>query len=113
MLAYLHRTRVALSQFQQARSLLTSRVVRSDTKEQDADKNTRPASSAPHGTVLKGLNIYKEGKDPIALKDEEYPEWLWAIMDVVPRDKMSERERQRQDRSKAIKESNFMKSKKK
>ncbi|KAJ1773161.1 hypothetical protein LPJ74_000900 [Coemansia sp. RSA 1843] len=104
-----------LGQFQQSRNLLTSRVVCSDTKEQQqsGDEKTRPVSSVPHGTVLKGLNIYKEGKDPIALKDEEYPEWLWKIMDGVPREKASERERQRMDRSKAIKEANFMKSKKK
>ncbi|KAI9502988.1 mitochondrial ribosomal protein L37-domain-containing protein, partial [Coemansia spiralis] len=69
-------------------------------------------SSAPHGTVLKGLNIYKEGSDPVALKDEEYPEWLWTLLDEPPKDSVSERERQRYERSKAIKEINFIKSKK-
>ncbi|KAJ2851719.1 hypothetical protein IWW36_000864 [Coemansia brasiliensis] len=71
-----------------------------------------PASSAVHGTVLKGLNIYKAGKDPVALKDEEYPDWLWTLLDEVPVEKMTERERQRHERSKHIKESNFMKSRK-
>ncbi|ODQ64767.1 hypothetical protein NADFUDRAFT_83648 [Nadsonia fulvescens var. elongata DSM 6958] len=39
-------------------------------------------SSCPEGTVLKGINIRKSGKDPIALKDEEYPEWLWTVLDA-------------------------------
>ncbi|KAJ2606322.1 hypothetical protein H4R99_000530 [Coemansia sp. RSA 1722] len=71
-----------------------------------------PSSAAP-GTVLKGLNIYKEGKDPVALKDEEYPEWLWTLLDEVPEEAKAEKERQRLQRSRDIKESNFMKSKKK
>ncbi|KAJ1820017.1 hypothetical protein LPJ56_003526 [Coemansia sp. RSA 2599] len=71
------------------------------------------ASSAAPGTVLKGLNIYKEGKDPVALKDDEYPEGLWTLLDEVPEDAMAEKERQRLQRSRIIKESNFMKSKKK
>ncbi|KAI8915607.1 mitochondrial ribosomal protein L37-domain-containing protein [Gorgonomyces haynaldii] len=36
-------------------------------------------SIAPKGTVLKGINILKTGKDPVALDDSEYPEWLWTI----------------------------------
>ncbi|KAJ2616261.1 hypothetical protein EV177_001146, partial [Coemansia sp. RSA 1804] len=54
-----------------------------------------------------------DGKDPVALKDEEYPDWLWTIMDEAPKEGLSEREGQRLERSKTIKESNFMKSKKK
>lgn len=38
-------------------------------------------SIAPAGTVLKGLNIRKKGTDVIALKEEEYPEWLWEVLD--------------------------------
>ncbi|KAJ1836662.1 hypothetical protein LPJ63_000154 [Coemansia sp. RSA 2711] len=72
----------------------------------------RPVSSVAHGTVLKGLNIYKEGKDPVALKDEEYPDWLWTMLDKVPDEQKSEREQQRLKRSKSIKEANFMKSRK-
>ncbi|KAJ1959342.1 hypothetical protein GGI12_004385 [Dipsacomyces acuminosporus] len=98
-----------------------------------ADQLKRTPSAATHGTVLKGLNIYKDGKDPVALKDEEYPEWLWTLLDEVPEESMNEqypewlwtlldevpegsmneRTKQRLQRSKAIKESNFMKSKKK
>ncbi|CAG8618716.1 6897_t:CDS:2, partial [Paraglomus occultum] len=41
----------------------------------------RSASSVPAGTILKGLNFMVKGKDPIALPDEEYPEWLWELLD--------------------------------
>lgn len=37
----------------------------------------------PEGTVLKGLNYTKGGQDPVAKKDEEYPEWLWSCLDVM------------------------------
>jgi hypothetical protein len=39
-------------------------------------------SSAPEGTILKGLNYFKGRNDPVALKEEEYPEWLWHCLDV-------------------------------
>jgi large subunit ribosomal protein L54 len=39
-------------------------------------------SSVPAGTVLKGLNFYKDKQDPVALADEEYPAWLWRVLDV-------------------------------
>ncbi|RDA95974.1 hypothetical protein CP533_5850 [Ophiocordyceps camponoti-saundersi (nom. inval.)] len=35
------------------------------------------------GTVLTGLNYTKGGRDPVAMKDEDYPEWLWSCLDVV------------------------------
>jgi len=31
--------------------------------------------------VLKGLNYLKNRDDPVALKEEEYPEWLWRCLD--------------------------------
>lgn len=38
-------------------------------------------SSVPAGTPLKGLNFLKDKPDPVALPDEEYPEWLWGILE--------------------------------
>lgn len=38
------------------------------------------ASSVRAGTPLKGLNFLKNGQDPVALADEEYPPWLWTIL---------------------------------
>ncbi|KAF3985767.1 hypothetical protein FT663_04169 [Candidozyma haemuli var. vulneris] len=37
-------------------------------------------SICPAGTVL-NLKIRKSGDEPVALKDEEYPEWLWDCLD--------------------------------
>jgi large subunit ribosomal protein L54 len=33
--------------------------------------------------VLTGLNYLKGKKDPVALPDEEYPDWLWKCLDVI------------------------------
>ena len=33
--------------------------------------------------MLTGLNYLKSGSDPVALKDEEYPAWLWDCLDVM------------------------------
>ena len=43
--------------------------------------STGPSSCKP-GTVLQGLNILKDGSDPVALPDEEYPPWLWTLLDT-------------------------------
>jgi len=40
-------------------------------------------SSAPEGTILRGINYIKGRNDPVALKEEEYPEWLWHCLDVA------------------------------
>lgn len=37
-------------------------------------------SSVPAGTVLKGLNFFKNQPDPIARPDEDYPAWLWTVL---------------------------------
>jgi large subunit ribosomal protein L54 len=41
-----------------------------------------PVSSAPAGTQLKGINYLKNAEDPVALPEEEYPEWLWRCLDA-------------------------------
>jgi hypothetical protein len=38
-------------------------------------------SSIAAGTPLKGLNFLKDRGDPVALADDEYPSWLWTILD--------------------------------
>jgi len=40
----------------------------------------------PAGTVLKGLNFYKDKQDPVAMADEEYPAWLWKVLDKTSGD---------------------------
>ncbi|KAL7820023.1 mitochondrial ribosomal protein L37 domain-containing protein [Trichoderma gracile] len=56
----------------------------------DAGDASKPSSTTtssrsicPEGTVLTGLNYIKGGQDPVAMKDEEYPEWLWSCLDVM------------------------------
>ncbi|KAI3320023.1 mitochondrial ribosomal protein L37-domain-containing protein [Xylariaceae sp. AK1471] len=39
-------------------------------------------SSCPGGTVLSGLNYFKNKTDPVALPDDAYPAWLWKCLDV-------------------------------
>lgn len=41
-----------------------------------------PVSSCPAGTPLKGLNYIKGRDDPVALPEEEYPEWLWKCLEA-------------------------------
>lgn len=48
-----------------------------------AKESSIPRSICPEGTVLTGLNYNKGGQDPVAKKDEEYPEWLWSCLDVM------------------------------
>ncbi|KAL1924006.1 mitochondrial 54S ribosomal protein mL54 [Calcarisporiella thermophila] len=81
-----------------------------------ASEKLRPVSSCPQGTVLKGLNYHKEGSDPIAKADEEYPSWLWELLDEEKTKARSNdpttRQFQRKTNREAIRSSNFMKNKK-
>jgi large subunit ribosomal protein L54 len=38
-------------------------------------------SSCPPGTVLTGLSVIKDQPDPVALPDDQYPAWLWTVLD--------------------------------
>jgi len=37
-----------------------------------------------------GLNYLKGRDDPVALKEEEYPEWLWRCLDVKKEENLGE-----------------------
>ena len=37
-------------------------------------------SSCKEGTKI-NVNVYKNAKPIVALKDEEYPDWLWGLLD--------------------------------
>lgn len=72
-----------------------------------------PVSSCPAGTVLKGVNYLKGQPEVLALPDEEYPEWLWTILepkvyeDDGPGGKL-ERVQRRTENRQRIKDRNFM-----
>lgn len=42
--------------------------------------SSHATSSCSAGTLL-NLNVKKGGKEPVALEDSEYPEWLWGVLD--------------------------------
>ena len=77
----------------------------------------RTPSSVPAGAILKGLNFYKNGADPIALPDDEYPDWLWEILDKRKEEQLRNndysRQHHRKQRRELIKNNNFDRSKKK
>jgi large subunit ribosomal protein L54 len=39
----------------------------------------RKASSCKEGTVFKNLNIYAGKQEPVAMRDDQYPTWLWEL----------------------------------
>ncbi|PSR99361.1 mitochondrial ribosomal protein L37-domain-containing protein [Coniella lustricola] len=53
------------------------------TGDAPAEESTDARSSCPTGTVLNGLNYFKGKTDPVAKPDSDYPEWLWACLDVT------------------------------
>lgn len=38
-------------------------------------------SSCIAGTTLDGMNYFKDRGDPVALPDDQYPDWLWKVLD--------------------------------
>ncbi|KAG4304566.1 hypothetical protein PORY_001959 [Pneumocystis oryctolagi] len=68
---------------------------------------------APEGTVLKGINIYKKNSDPIALKESEYPDWLWKILDNnsnILDEEAAKKKEYKKDNKEKIKTNNFLKN---
>ncbi|KAK6463285.1 hypothetical protein DFJ63DRAFT_114292 [Scheffersomyces coipomensis] len=64
-----------------SRSITTSSILRNATAATAATATTTiPKSSCPAGTVL-NLKVRKNGDEPVALEDSEYPEWLWGMLD--------------------------------
>lgn len=66
--------------------------------------------------MLKGINYLKDGKDPVALDDNEYPDWLWDLLDEKKQkqktSKPSNRQYHRKQNRETIRAQNFMKNKK-
>ncbi|KAI0966318.1 mitochondrial ribosomal protein L37-domain-containing protein [Xylaria arbuscula] len=48
----------------------------------DSEGGGQSLSSCPEGTILTGLNYFKNKTDPVALADDAYPEWLWGCLNV-------------------------------
>ena len=46
-----------------------------------APKDDETAKSCiPAGTALRGMAFMKNKQPPVALEDDEYPEWLWGLL---------------------------------
>jgi large subunit ribosomal protein L54 len=72
-----------------------------------------PQSSCAADTILTGINYLKGQAPVLALADDQYPEWLWTILDpkVWPEDGpggKAERVQRRQENQRQIKDRNFM-----
>lgn len=75
-----------------------------------------PVSSALKGQPLRGIIYHKDIPDPIALADEDYPDWLWDLLDEnkerVKAENPENRQYHRKANREAIRASNFMKNRK-
>ncbi len=72
-----------------------------------------PQSSCPADTILPGLSYLKEKPPVLSLPDDQYPEWLWTILEpkLYPDDGpggKAERVKRRRENKRKIKERNFM-----
>ncbi|KAI0256613.1 mitochondrial ribosomal protein L37-domain-containing protein [Lactifluus subvellereus] len=72
-------------------------------------------SSCPQNTILVGLNYLKDQPPVLALPDEEYPPWLWKLLDKsdLPDDGpggKAEKRRLRRENRQRIRDQNFMKT---
>ncbi|KAI8147101.1 mitochondrial ribosomal protein L37-domain-containing protein [Fennellomyces sp. T-0311] len=99
-----------ISQFHSATAIRNANTPEKDTKA------ARQPSSVPKGQTLTGINFLKDGKDPVALDDNEYPDWLWDLLDEKKQKqkttKPTNRQYHRKKNREAIKAMNFMKDKK-
>lgn len=73
------------------------------------------SSSCPPNTILVGLNYLKDQPPVLALPDEEYPPWLWKLLDEteLPDDGpggKAEKRRLRKENRQRIRDQNFMKT---
>jgi hypothetical protein len=60
---------------------------------------------------MTGLNIYKNGKDPVAKADHEYPAWLWSLAEQKSVEELPLKKRIRKLRRAHIREVNALKAK--
>ena len=64
---------------------LSSEKETKPSKKKTSTSVSRDDTHLPSSDVLMsrcvGANIKKDGEDPELLSDNEYPEWLWSLMD--------------------------------
>ncbi|KAK1138643.1 hypothetical protein N8T08_002138 [Aspergillus melleus] len=72
--------------------LSTPEGIHTDVNPEKPTKPTpRPTqSSCPAGSMLHGLNYFKNKPNVVAREDSEYPDWLWTLLDDSKKSKKSE-----------------------
>ncbi|KAF7349287.1 hypothetical protein MSAN_01718200 [Mycena sanguinolenta] len=78
-----------------------------------AARKAIPQSSCQADTVIEGVNYLKDQPPVLALPDEEYPSWLWTVLQerVWPDDGpggRAERAQRRKENRRRIQDANFM-----
>ncbi|KAI1279105.1 mitochondrial ribosomal protein L37-domain-containing protein [Xylaria sp. FL0933] len=77
-----HISSTATRQYAEAAAAATATTPDPPLSTPLADSGAESRSSCPEGTVLTGLNYFKNKSDPVALADDAYPEWLWGCLEV-------------------------------
>ncbi|KAI0819044.1 mitochondrial ribosomal protein L37-domain-containing protein [Irpex lacteus] len=82
-------------------------------KPKSADSDKTPKSSCAEGTELVGLKWLKDQGPVIAKADDEYPDWLWTLLQPkqLPDDGpggLAEKKKLRKLNRQRIREKNFM-----
>ncbi|WWD21529.1 hypothetical protein CI109_106015 [Kwoniella shandongensis] len=73
--------RIGVASFSSSSSSSSSSPASSSTPKPKKVKTAKALSSCLPGTTLTGLSILKDKPDPVALPDDQYPTWLWTLLD--------------------------------
>ncbi|EPQ57802.1 hypothetical protein GLOTRDRAFT_126292 [Gloeophyllum trabeum ATCC 11539] len=97
------------------RPLCKTRSYATKAATKPAAAEPEPKSSCPPNTVLVGVNYLKDQPPVLALPDEEYPDWLWKLLEKkeLPYDGpggKAEKVRLRKENRQRIREQNFLKT---
>ena len=60
----------------------TASASRLNTKPKHSKQSQKLVGSIPGGTPLQGLGYLKAKPVVLAKEDDEYPEWLWTLLDA-------------------------------
>lgn len=77
----LRATCSSLRQASSERTYASASAASSSNSSSTSTETQSLPSAAPPGTVLKGVSIFKDKPDPVALQDQEYPPWLFKLLD--------------------------------
>ncbi|KAK8793020.1 hypothetical protein WA538_002531 [Blastocystis sp. DL] len=81
--AHCSLSRLQLSAFQlpSTQVFVPSRGFASGDKKKGKKQAAQPAEETKKSDSLIPINIFADGKDPEVLPDDQYPDWLWHMLD--------------------------------